>query len=460
MAKTSKPKKDDAPKSERFLPGSLGDTGLNAYGGFVTEEFLVELSGQRGLKIYREMSSNDPIVGAVVFALSMLIRSAEWHIQPADDSPDAEEAAAFVDGMLNDMTQPFSSVIDEACTQLVYGFAPAEIIWKRRLGPDQASKDSRSKFDDGKIGLRNIALRSQRTIIKWDLDPEDLSIRGFWQQPTGKPQVFIPIEKALLFRTTEALNNPEGRSLLRTAYRPWYMKKRIENFEGVGIERDLAGLPVAMIPMEYMTTTADNEQRQVFNAWKELVKNVRRDQQEGIIVPSDRDQSGNLMFEFKLLSTGGTRQFDTTKIVDRYNRAIATSVLADFIFLGQQSVGSFALSSDKTALFATAVGSIASRIADVFNRHLFPRIWRYNALDYDLMPQMMPSDLETPNLAEMAAFIEALAGTGAPLFPDRDLENHLRKIAGLPPAPEEGDDERAIEADDPPAVSNGDVDDE
>jgi hypothetical protein len=235
-------------------------------------------------------------------------------------------------------------------------------------------------------------------------------------------------------------NNPEGRSILRNAYRPWMFKKRIEEIEGVGIERDLAGLPVAYIPSEYFDATADAQQKQTLKAWQRMVTQVRRDQQEGILIPSDRDASGNLLFDFKLLSTGGTRSFDTSKVIDRYNRAIATSVLADFIFLGQQSVGSFALSSDKTALFATALGSFLRSIADVFNRHLMPRLWKLNGLDMSFMPTIVPGDLERANLAELGGFLQQLTAAGAPLFPDRELENHLRSLAGLPQAPEESAD--------------------
>jgi hypothetical protein len=113
-------------------------------------------------------------------------------------------------------------------------------------------------------------------------------------------------------------------------------------------------------------------------------------------------------------------------------------VLADFIFLGQQAVGSFALSSDKTALFATAVGAFTKAIEDVFNRHLLPRLWALNGFDMELMPQIKCGDLEKANLAELAQFMTALTGAGAQLFPDRELENHLRNVAGLPLAPEEG----------------------
>jgi hypothetical protein len=281
------------------------------------------------------------------------------------------------------------------------------------------------------------------------IDPIDGSIDGMWQQPIARPMVMIPIEKMLLFRTTDERNNPEGRSALRTAYRPWYFKKRIEEIEGIGIERDLAGLPVAYIPGQYFDPSADAMQKQTLNAWKRLITQVRRDQQEGILLPSDRDSHGQLMFDIKLLSTGGSRTFDTTKIIDRYNRAIATSVLADFIFLGQQSVGSFALSSDKTALFATAVGAFTQKIADTFNRHMLPRLWKLNGMELEYMPKLMPADLEKPNIAELGTYLQQLTGAGAQLFPDRDLENHLRDIAGLPPMPEEASEDDG----DPSAVA-------
>ena len=32
--------------------------------------------------------------------------------------------------------------------------------------------------------------------------------------------------------------------MLRNSYRSWYYKKRLEEFESVGVERDLAGLPM------------------------------------------------------------------------------------------------------------------------------------------------------------------------------------------------------------------------
>lgn len=420
----------------------LGSSGLRQWGGFVHEEFLPELQGVKGARVYREMADNDPIIGAILFAITNLIRQAKWNVEAADSSLKAEAMKEFLEQCMDDMSMPWSSVIDEACSMFVYGYAPMEIIYKRRTGYDTEDPDLRSRFDDGLIGLRGISLRSQNTIIRWEIDKADGSIDGLWQQPWSGPMVFIPTEKMLLFRTTEQRQNPEGRSILRTAYRSWHYKKRIENIEAIGIERDLAGFPVAYIPGTYMDKSADAQQKGVYQMWSQLVTSIKRDAREGIVIPSDRDAQGNPLFELKLLSSGGSRAIDTSKIVDRYARAIATAVLADFIFLGQNAVGSFALSSDKTALFATAIGAFMGSIADVFNRHLIPKLMAVNGWDLELAPRLVPEDIESPDISQIADFIQKLSGAGAQFFPDIELENRLRSMSGLPPVPEDAADMR------------------
>lgn len=412
----------------------LGTTGLRHTGGYVNEEFLPELVGQKGVRAYREMADNDATVGAVLFAISMLIRQSEWTVQAVDDTPEAQDAKTFVEEVMSDMAVSWSAVMSEICSMFVYGFAPMELVWKRRDGVA-------SDFSDGRIGLKTISLRSQTTLNRWDLDDETGEVLGMYQQPWNRAEIYIPAEKMLLFRTTADRGNPEGRSILRTAYRSYFFKKKIEGIEAVGIERDMAGLPVAYIPSQYFEKDADAPDKAVLAEWQKLVTTIRRDQREGVVLPSDRDSSGNLLFELQLLSSAGSRTFDTTAVVERYNKSIATSVLADFIFLGQQAVGSFALSSDKTALFATAIGAFAQVIADTLNRDLMPKLWRYNGFDREFMPTLVCGDLERQNLEEIAAFITALTGAGAQMFPDRELENHLRGLGGLPLAPEDGEED-------------------
>lgn len=413
--------------------GIIGQPGFNAFGGFVIDDVLRELIGKRGRSIFREMADNDSTCSALLFAFNTLMNSADWTFQAKDESNAAAEAQAFAEDVLfgddDGMDFPFSDCLTEAASFLPFGWSLQEIIWKRRES-------------DNRIGIKKLAGRRQESIWQWKFD--DKGPNPTWevlsaiQQPPSGTLIDLPLTKCVHFKTTPASGNPEGRSVLRGAYRSWSMKKRIENIEGIGLERDLAGLPMLLVPGAMMAADADPIQKNALTAYKALVRRIRRDSQEGIILPSNRDQGGNLLFELKLLASAGTRQIDTTKIVDRYAKAIAMSVLADFIFLGQQSVGSFALSSDKTELFGIAVSGFLDVICDAYQRQLVTRLWEYNGLNPALMPTLQHSDVEQTALAEIATLIGAMVGAGAQMFPDRELENVLRKRMGLPEAPEEG----------------------
>lgn len=420
---------------------AVGYTGLRQSGGWIREEFLPALKGRSAVRVYEEMAQNDAICGAVLFAIEMLIRRAEWRIQPADESDAAKAAADWLRGaLLEDMATPWAEVITEILSMMTFGYALMEPVLKRRLGWE-GPPEARSRFDDGLYGLAAIEPRAQQSIWRWVYGEDGRRLEAVEQRPETQPAVTIPIDRLLHFRPGGTKMNPEGRSILRTAYRSWYFKKRMEGIEAIGVERDLAGLPVMRVPSQMMADDAADEERAAFAAYQEMVARVRRDEKEGVILPSDRDPAtGEPLFSFELMSSSGGRQLDTTRIIDRYDRRIAMATLAQFIFLGQQAVGSFALSSDQTALFATAVGGWLDSIAEPVNGRLIPTLWSVNGLPRALMPKAVPGDVETPNLGELGRYVTALAGAGAPLFPDRDLENHLRKAASLPPAPEEEGD--------------------
>ncbi len=437
-----------APGEKLALPAfeiEFGDSGLKALGGYVQEEFLRQLSGSQARRVYREMADNDSTVGAILEVFKATIGQVEWSVTAADDTKPAGEAKEFAEELIKDMDTPLTDVISEACTMFEQGFAPMEKTYKLRKGEiPQGREGTTSKFDDGKIGISEIALRAQNTIVRWDIVRG--RIRGLWQMSTWKGgTVYIPIEKIALFRTTNVKNNPEGKSVLRRSYRAWWFKKNMEEIEAIGVERDLAGLPVLRIPSRFLAPDASPDEKAFATACKRMVTQLRREAKEGVVLSSDvytNDVDGKAtsvpLMELSLLNSGGARTFDTNAIIGRYDRAMAMSVLMDFMFLGQGSSGSWALSSDKTSLSATAVGSYLKRIAEVLNFQVLEPVMKMNGYKANVMPSLTPGDLEKPDLAVVGAFIQAMTAAGVPLFPDRELENSLRKMAGLPLAPEDG----------------------
>lgn len=409
-----------------------GVTGLRRAGGYVQEEFLPQLSGYRAIQVFREMKDNDPVVGAILYAIDKLIRQVQWRVQAASTALEDQQAAKFLESCLGDMSHSWEDTISEIMSMLPYGWSMHEIVYKRRQGPDADNSEGRSKYDDGLIGWRKLPIRAQETRQEWKFDDQG-GILGMVQSsaPTYMP-TFIPMEKALLFRTTISKNNPEGRSILRNAYRPWYFKRRIEEIEAIGVERDLAGFPIMYVDPDIMRDDAPGWKQTIFNDYKDAVINIRRDQQEGLILPTMTDENGNQLYKLELLSASGGRQFDTDRIITRYDQRIATTVLADFILLGQDNHGSYALSSDKTSLFALSLRTWLEIIKSVMNEHAVPRLFKVNGMNMKKMPELMYGDLETPSLTEIGTFIQQLAGAGAPLFPDDSLENHLRQMAKMP----------------------------
>lgn len=419
---------------------SLGATGLRQYGGWIDEEFLPRLKGRRGVELYREMSDNDAIVGAVLYVIGTLVRQVEWTVEPADESEAAKAEAAFVESCIADTSHTFEAFLDEALSMLVYGWSYFEIVYKLRRGEAQEGGGAGSAHDDGRIGWRKIEIRGQDTLDRWEID-EHGSLRGLWQAAdttTGLyAPAFVPIEKSLLFRPKRHKGNPEGRSILRNAVRSWSFAKRMQEIEAIGVERDLAGLPVFEVPPEILAAGATPAQQQIRSLLERLVQQIRRDEREGLLIPASErtGPDGTVIktgYKFSLLSSSGKRALDTNAIITRYEQRIAMSVLGEFVMLGMQNVGSRSLASSKTDMFTLALGALLGEIASTFNRYAIARLMRLNRVAPELWPSLAYGDIETPPLEEIGAYITSLANAGFAMTNNAALERQLLSYAGLP----------------------------
>lgn len=404
----------------------IGRLGQKRYGGFFYEEFLKELQGRKGIEVYKEMSENDDVIGAILYAIEMLIRQASWTVQPGGSTPKDEEAAEFIYSCMDDMSDTWTDTISEILSFLTFGWSAHEMVYKRRAGK---SNDQRlkSKYTDGLIGWQKLPIRAQETLWEWKYDDND-NLLGMAQMPPPRFEIIdIPIEKLILFRTKSRKGSPEGKSILRNAYRSWYFKKRIQEIEGIGIERDLAGFPVLTAPEGMNIWDEDDPDMTAVRLQAEkIVQNIRRDSMEGMCKPEG--------WKLELLSTGGRRQFDTNAIVERYDTRIAMTVLADFVLLGHQQVGSFALSSDKTELFSMAVGAYLDIICEAFNNQAIPTLIELNGEHFSGItdfPTLEHGDVEGADIQALAAYIKDMTGVGV-LVPDDGIEDYVREAAGLP----------------------------
>ena len=425
--------------SEGAAKSILGVAGDNTRTGQIrADEFIPELRGKNAIRKYREMRDNDSTIGAVMYAAEQVLRDVKLKVEPANDTEEAKREADFVESIFDDMDHSLDDHIAESLSSLSYGFAWFEVVYKRRVGPTKRSPKKNSKYTDGRLGVRKIACRAPWTISRFDVEDKSGDVLGIYQDVGyGSGKHYIPATKSLYYRTTVLNGDPSGRSILRNAYSSYVYLNNLQSIEAIAVERELAGIPVARIPSEYLSSDASAAQSGFVGNLQQILRDVKFNEQGYIITPSDTypDKDGSptniRLVDIELMSSNGNRNVDIDPIVRRYQHDIARSVLSEFLMLGGGNNGSYALSKSKTDLFLRALESYIQAIVDVLNKQLVERLWQLNGLNYDLMPCIKAGDVAPHDLREIAAFLRNLNGADINVSDHPEVIQDLMDIAEL-----------------------------
>ena len=423
--------------SETAAKIELGVYGKNTYTGDIrADEFLQELKGKRAIQKYREMRDNNAIVGSVMYAVEQTLRDVKIDVVPADESEEAKREAEFLKSVLDDMDHSLDDHISEALSYLTYGFSWFEVVYKRREGEMRSPKKN-SKFNDGRIGIKKIAIRAPWTVEGFEVDQTSGEILGMWQEAAwGKKIAMIPVEKSLYYRTTSLNNDPSGRSVLRNAYVSYTYLNKIQGYEAVAIERELHGVPVGRMPAEYLSSDATADQSNLRGQFERILRDLKNNDQGYALLPSDLyvDADGKptnqRLMDIELITANGSRSIDIDPVVKRYQHDIARSLMAEFLMLGSGS-GSYALSKSKTDIFLRSLESYINAIVDVLNKQLVERLWQLNGLDWAVMPKLVAGDVAPHDLREIASFLRNLNGAGIEVQEQVEVVEDLMGIAEI-----------------------------
>jgi len=448
--------------SEGKAKQTLGVAGDNTHNGQIrADEFLPELRGSKAIRKYREMRDNDATIGAVMYSVEQILRDVELTVKPVDDTPAAKVEADFVASVLDDMDHTLDDHVAEALSYLSYGFGWFEVIYKRRVGPTERSDKKHSKYTDGRLGVKKIASRAPWTINKFDVNQKTGEVLGI-EQSVGlmNGRNYIPLNKSIYYRTTSLNGDPSGRSILRNAYTSYEYLNNLQSIEAIAVERELAGIPVARIPAEYLSGDASVAQAGFVHDLQQILRDVKFNEQGYIVLPSDTypDKDGapssTRLVDIELMASNGKRNIDINPIVSRYQHDIARSVLSEFLLLGT-SGGSYALSKSKTDLFLRALESYIQAIVDVLNKQLVERLWQLNGLNYSLMPTIVAGDVAPHDLREVSSFLRNLNGAGIDVSSHPEVISDLMGIAELEYDPEVNQPSSEDEQDKDGGVDNG-----
>jgi hypothetical protein len=408
---------DGLSKNEALPPDlEVGTTGLAQFSGLIFQEPLVELRGREACKRYNEMRLNSPIIGAALLSIENPLRSTSWNFTSEDGADDPR--LELLDRARKNLDHSWNDFVSEVVTMLPFGYSIFETVFEQ-VGTE--------------ILWKRFSSRGQDTVYRWLFEEEKNTLDdpspkqrlvGFVQLAPPHYQLTpIPIDRLMLFRTRVERDNPEGRSMLRQSWVPYYYIKHIQQIEAIGIERDLAGLPVIKLPPGASTGGADTDDAKA----AKIVRNLRNDEQSGVVLLDG--------WELELLSTGGSRALDTDKIVNRYEKRMLTSFLAQFLMLGQDGIGSLSLSKDQSDFFTMSVNSVADIIAETFTKTAIVKLMELNGYTADgLALEHTPAQGET-GVTVAADFLQKV-GPYLTLGPEDEV--WLRQIINMP--------EKSIEA--------------
>ncbi len=399
----------------------IGVRGLSIFSGIVREEYLTDLrSWLQASRIYREMA-DDPIVGTLLDAIRTPLLAAEFDVPPLSDSEADKRAAEFLQDAMDSMVdQTWRSHVNDSLDELTFGFAVAEVTLEKR--------------EDGHLWIRNLDPRGQETLYRWEWE-DDKVIAMIQRDPVTGQLYTIPSSKTVHMTFRGRKGNPQGKPLLRSLFRAWLKLKYLDNFEAVGIERDVGGMAVVDFPdPEKWKGSADlSDLKKLF---EKAFKNLRMDENMWLLMPpGSRAQSWG----------SGQRSYDVRKAIEAKQKEILLRFFSQFLMLDHAGLDASGLLKGSQDFFHLGLKSIQQELLEAWNQQLVPLLFEFNPMPgLTGLPKITWND---PGKVDVTGLIGAyVQATQAQLItPTRSDEEHVRSLMDLPELPEgEGEGPREV----------------
>lgn len=391
-------------------------------GGLVRDVVPSLANRQSAFAIYDEMANGDAAVDVSLRAAKMPVMGADYFVEPFDQSEEALVIAEFVQfNLLEGSNSPFLNVLEDILRMYEFGFSVLEKVYEEREWAPRKTGANRRVY----TMLRKLAPRPTPTIkeVLYDNNGGPMGIKQSAVQADGKPvDKDIEIEKLIIFTHNRKGGNLEGKSLLRTSYRPWYFKSNLYNIDGIQKERHGMGFPIIELPPGYK----DSDK----TAALELVRNIRTNEHGGAVVPPK--------WILRFLELPG-QPVDVMRSIEHHNGTILLNTMTQFLLLGLEGTGGGrATSGSHQDMFNKSLRYIANQICDAINLYCVPYLVGYN-FKTDKFPKLRARNLgETKDLQQWASAVGNLMKNQVINYTP-ELEQWARKIIDAPLTPGEFD---------------------
>lgn len=393
----------------------VGELGSKA-GGIIPDKLPLFTSRANALRQYQTMTNDDAAVDVSLRASKMPILGADFYMEPADSSPQSDLIREFVeDNLFNRLDTPWLFLLEDILRFYEEGVQAFEKVFCLQEWAPSASGANRKNY----TMLESIAVRPTMTLGKFNYDDNGRLVsveQSALNADFSARNVTIPLEKLVVFTHNRKAGNLEGKSILRTAYKHWFYKNNLYTIDGIQKERHGTGFPVLTLPPNF--TKADLE------AAKELVRNIRTNQESGAVLPP------GFILTFAEMKN---QPVDVMKSIDHHNGMIMLNVMVAFLLtaVSESSSGGRASSASAQDMFIKSLRYIGNMICEIMNNEVIPQLVRYN-FDVTMFPKMGVRSIgETKDFQQWASAVSNLLARNG-ITMDLPTEQFMRKIADFP----------------------------
>ena len=414
----------------------LGNLGVSVDFQSIYSDSLKELQFPYSLKTFDQMAKSS-VVASVLSAVNTIAGQADFYLDSYDQSDTHLNRKKFVEQCLfYDMKTSFNQVVKDFLTATQYGFSILEKVFRERRYTEG------SLYDDGKIGIKYLPLRSQKSIEEFKYDDMNRELIYVLQSVSNinllkSEEAFkkLPADRIMLFKVNSSSNYPYGRSPLADAYMSWRVLEELRGIETVSANRNLNGIPHLSCPSEIMDESSDDpeDKARVFKL-KQQMSRVSSGEQTYVITPSDRyDQTegASAQYDFKVVTGSSSHLTALGSIISRYKNEVFQAMCADILTIDDGQSASSSLTTNKQTMFNMFVEARLREFIEVINSDLIPDLFARNGWDITKTPKLKYDRVEKLTVAEMAKAIQQLSATSTiPITPENT--NYMAEVFGFP----------------------------
>jgi hypothetical protein len=426
-----------------------GGSGRGHSNGFLElEEFNPELLHPFSHDVFDKMYRTDADGGQIIDLLVNPIAGGTWGVEAyggTDATDEDKRIAEDLEWALFEAMEPtWTGLLAEFLPVLFRsGISPGEILWRA------TQRDGRDLLIPSEVQLRlprsiNRFLQQdgrltgiEQFLVGWRTDSAGENPEGYGQRPgssSGSQGGLVTIDRRdlLYFMIGKEGDNWEGVSLLRRAYKHWYIKDTVERMDAVAQEREALGIPIL-----YPPPGADEA---TLTLMDQAMGAMRAGETSFIRMPGMKagagapDGAGWLLELMGFDRTGSGR--DPQPLLDYHSNKIAAAVIADFMKLGHGSTGARSTAVVQADPFLKSIEKLTGIVEHEARRQLVLPFVARNYSGAKNLPKITMSLVDQTSLTQLADFVLKLVQVGA-LMPDQDLEDFLRRRADLPAASSE-----------------------